>query len=626
MLEIIAALAVMKFVIWKQIGSTWSLLAAGTFLMACLQIIELINFVKDAQPDATVYLAAVLSSLVSVLWVAGMALLIPYFRKANQTEEAHSLLVEGALQGLVIYQNRRIVFANSTFLQLAGWTIEDIKGYGDAELESLFLPEEGDHPLVYFHNFPEDLSYIRQEVRMVSKDGVIQWVDIFISRTTYLEQPAIQATLVNITEERKYQQALFVSEQRHRLVSSMISDYVYSAKLTPTGDLQIEWISGAFERICGYSLVQIQAAHTGWLSFVYPEDLFLIQDVLQRLPEEHSIVMEYRIITASGQYVWLRDYVQIIHSDQKSEGCHQVLGAVQDITPQKQAEQALKKSESMWRSLVENAPAIITTLNREGVVLSINRSSSHRPVEQIIGTSIFSLLNTPEVMKTREVLEAVFTTGHPAELELQLNGPDGETIWYQNHAGPIWEDQAIHAIVVLSTDISERKRVEEKLRFYSTHDTLTGLYNRAFFESEIERLQSGRQYPVTIVIADVNGLKITNDQNGHAMGDELLRCVAAVLKESFRAEDVIARFGGDEFAVVLAKTDEHAASTALERLRRHVVTFNQQRDLEHHPFLLSIAAGFATGESGDSLDVLMKLADDHMYTDKMRQKSMSPLK
>jgi GGDEF domain-containing protein len=100
--------------------------------------------------------------------------------------------------------------------------------------------------------------------------------------------------------------------------------------------------------------------------------------------------------------------------------------------------------------------------------------------------------------------------------------------------------------IAVVRDITERKAREEALWFRSTHDELTGLYKRAFFEAEKDRLARSRQFPVGVIIADVDGLKATNDGQGHGAGDALLRKTAKILGESFRSEDVVARIGGEE--------------------------------------------------------------------------------
>jgi diguanylate cyclase (GGDEF)-like protein len=162
-------------------------------------------------------------------------------------------------------------------------------------------------------------------------------------------------------------------------------------------------------------------------------------------------------------------------------------------------------------------------------------------------------------------------------------------------------------------DITARKRLEDKLRYLSAHDPLTNLFNRLFFEEEMARLANGRHFPVSVVVADVDGLKSVNDRLGHAVGDELLRQAAEVLRTSFRPGDVVARIGGDEFAVLLPGADVQAGESVLRRVRRNEDAYNAHDDRPAVHFSL----GLATAEEGESLAETLRLADSRMYRDKL---------
>jgi len=168
----------------------------------------------------------------------------------------------------------------------------------------------------------------------------------------------------------------------------------------------------------------------------------------------------------------------------------------------------------------------------------------------------------------------------------------------------------------MSSEIEERKQLEMQLHFWGLHDAMTGLYNRFFFEAELERLQYSRQYPISIMMADLDSLKHINDHFGHAFGDLLLKAVALVLKETFRTEDVVARIGGDEFAVLLIQTDEVAIQEIATRLRENLNQHNRQFPDQ----IIELSVGFATAEKGIALTQVLKLADDRMYAEKWGKK------
>ncbi|CAG0933915.1 GGDEF domain-containing protein [Geobacter sp.] len=164
--------------------------------------------------------------------------------------------------------------------------------------------------------------------------------------------------------------------------------------------------------------------------------------------------------------------------------------------------------------------------------------------------------------------------------------------------------------------LREKRRTEEQLRHLSIHDPLTGVYNRMYFTEEMERLERGRHYPVSIIVADLDGLKQVNDTQGHAAGDRLIQAAAQVLKDGVRADDVVARIGGDEFAVILSDTTAASAATVLERIRECEGEVNCHAT----DFVVSLSLGTATAELKGSVEEALRVADLRMYEDKFARK------
>jgi diguanylate cyclase (GGDEF)-like protein len=163
----------------------------------------------------------------------------------------------------------------------------------------------------------------------------------------------------------------------------------------------------------------------------------------------------------------------------------------------------------------------------------------------------------------------------------------------------------------------ERKRTEEKIRYLSFHDALTDLYNRAYFEEELERYNFPRYYPLSIMMVDVNGLKVINDTFGHHEGDKLLQHSASLLNSISRKGDVIARLGGDEFAILLPSTTSQEAHRICERTRK-ICEEDSIKPIYLRP---SIALGDAT-QKGEyqNTEALLKEADKRMYQNKNKNK------
>jgi diguanylate cyclase (GGDEF)-like protein/PAS domain S-box-containing protein len=192
---------------------------------------------------------------------------------------------------------------------------------------------------------------------------------------------------------------------------------------------------------------------------------------------------------------------------------------------------------------------------------------------------------------------------------------DGTIFPVEITAGPLVINEK-RFVTGMVHDITDRVEAEEKLRYLSTHDALTGLYNRNFFEAEIERLEGSRLFPISIIMSDVDSLKAVNDTLGHAAGDALLRNLAGVLLNSFRVEDVVARIGGDEFAILLPDMDETAADQALGRVKKTILDYNTS----HPASPLELSFGVSTGCNNEHIKDLARIADDRMYQDKILRK------
>jgi diguanylate cyclase (GGDEF)-like protein len=182
-------------------------------------------------------------------------------------------------------------------------------------------------------------------------------------------------------------------------------------------------------------------------------------------------------------------------------------------------------------------------------------------------------------------------------------------LWWRVLPG---HEQTLDRVLVSLSDITARKRAENYLRYLGMHDVMTGLYNRNHFVEQLARIEKEGPHPVSVLVADLNNLKSVNDSLGHAEGDNLLRRTAEVFREAFMADDIIARMGGDEFAAILPGLKESNGERVLQRIRLQV-EYNNKYYQEPE---LHIALGIATGEVGQSLEQVLRLADDRMYADK----------
>ena len=158
----------------------------------------------------------------------------------------------------------------------------------------------------------------------------------------------------------------------------------------------------------------------------------------------------------------------------------------------------------------------------------------------------------------------------------------------------------------------EQAKYKKEIEYKSFHDDLTDTYNRRFFEEEINRIDTERQLPISIIMTDLNGLKIINDSHGHEFGDRLLKEAADIIKDSLRQEDILARFGGDEFAVLLPATSKSESEKIVERIK------SKCQETLNNKLPISLGVGVATKDDPDEeITQTLKRADNNMYQNKL---------
>ncbi|WP_319371552.1 diguanylate cyclase domain-containing protein [uncultured Ilyobacter sp.] len=279
------------------------------------------------------------------------------------------------------------------------------------------------------------------------------------------------------------------------------------------------------------------------------------------------------------------------------------------VKEKREAQMALRLSEEKYRTVVEQANdgiAIISQEIFEYVSPPLARILNYQ-VSELEGDLVVNNICPTNIPLFKDYVERGLT----GKSEIVFLNGKKEKIYIELSSGCI-EYRGQEAYLVMFRDITERKQSEEKIRYLSFHDALTGLYNRAYFEEEMQRLDTKRQLPISIIMGDVNGLKLSNDAFGHYTGDELLKAAAECIKKSCRKEDIISRWGGDEFVILLPTVTEKNVQRVCERI------LDECEKYDKLPFKISISLGEATkvDESQDLRDVL-KAAEDKMYKNKL---------
>ena len=270
-----------------------------------------------------------------------------------------------------------------------------------------------------------------------------------------------------------------------------------------------------------------------------------------------------------------------------------------------------------YSSLLEQIRHGVLILDSDNLVLDLN-PAAERMLElersQVVGVNL-ERLEHPALQSLRHSRDDA-----TSRREIRLENGDAPH-WYEvnishlaNSAGH-WPGQ-LPGRLVIWYDITDRKRIEAELRHASTHDALTGLYNRLYFEEEFQRIQFGRNWPTAIIVGDLDNLKRTNDAFGHAAGDQVVRATAELLSQALRRGDLVARVGGDEFVALIPNCDAWRAESLVSRIARSIDDYNETSGIPR----VELSLGCAVADSGEQLQAAFNQADATMYANKKLRK------
>jgi diguanylate cyclase (GGDEF)-like protein/PAS domain S-box-containing protein len=335
-----------------------------------------------------------------------------------------------------------------------------------------------------------------------------------------------------------------------------------------------------------------------------------------------------------------------------------VLGLYRDITIEKLATEKLKVSEERFRRIFEDSPVALrledlselkrwlletqeksgqnireflkehpeefSTMRKLGKIISLNTASLflfHAKDKADFQKRFYSITSNESRTDQIDVICSLLNGETALEKEVFYESVAGKKLYVITKLSVLpGSEENWERILFSNLDITERKLAEERLTYISLHDMMTGVYNRAFFEEEMARMEKSRLRPISILISDMDNLKEINDLYGHQAGDLALQQIANIFKKCFRPEDAIARIGGDEFSILLPNVDADLAKQIKQRVLDQV-------DLHNHSntddIQLSISIGCGIANKGDLLTDIFQLADKRMYQEKQKKKKIN---
>ena len=278
------------------------------------------------------------------------------------------------------------------------------------------------------------------------------------------------------------------------------------------------------------------------------------------------------------------------------------------------------KKEIFRTTLLSIADGVVSVDNEQNIILMNEAAEklsgiSYREAQGKPVSEVLNFMHEGASIPCSTTVERVIKTGITEKIsdDVLLVHRDGLQIPVQYSISAVKNKKNdTKGAVVIIRDVTSERNIQKQAEYLSFHDHLTDLYNRRFFEEELLRLDTLRNLPLSVIMIDVNGLKLTNDAFGHETGDRLLKKVAGIMKKECRNDDIVARLGGDEFSVILPKTDAVQAKLIMDR-----ITGSADKE-SLKSIVISVAAGYATKTSPDqNIDEIIKIAENNMYSDKI---------
>lgn len=510
----------------------------------------------------------------------------------------------------------RYLAMNKPFADYLGLPEDDIRGKIDRDLYS---EEEAKR---FMEADQRILSGINEESMEFSpKDDV--WNEEYkrAIRKSDGQLVGVVGVCQDITRRHVAEEALRESEMSLSVLLSNLPGVAYRS--LNDEDWTMTFLSEGCLELTGYTPEELIYGEITYYDLILPEDREHVYaqweiDVAAGLRSND----EYRIRTRSGEIKWIWEQsIPVLAEDGPSVFSE---GFIQDISKTKKAEDALKASEEQFKAIFEEAPlgiGIFSNVTGKAIKLNPKFTEIHkREMDELMNLDWVTYSHPEDILENQKLLRQMMSgesTGF--SMDKRIIRGDGATIWVNMVITPYHVNSEESCHLCMMEDITFSKIKEQEIEYLSYHDSLTGLYNRRLFEEEMRRISISRKLPVSIIMGDVNGLKMINDSFGHKAGDRLLQEAAMLLRENCREEDFVARIGGDEFIIILEGADQELTEQICGRIYKAFKNYTLRPD--KRTFYLSISLGHATKTIPEqTMDQLMKEADEKQYQKKHQMK------
>jgi diguanylate cyclase (GGDEF)-like protein/PAS domain S-box-containing protein len=530
--------------------------------------------------------------------------------KFDESAELAQALLQCAGTGIYIVQDRKFRYVNQLFVELTGYSENEL-----LDKYSLDLVHHEDREAVRKKAIEslKGCSSVPYQYRFIKKNGEIIWILEKVVSTEYKGRRATVGSFLDVTELHKTEEALADSQAIYKSVVETGGAGVLIGE--PTG--HITFVNNSFCKMLGYT--QDELVGKPFAEFIHPDDSAMVTEKFAEglMHPERDYHIEFRAIHKDGRIVWIYPSVSpIFHKGTLTSG----MAIVFDITERQNLEEALKKSEERYRTILEEIQDNYFETDIAGNFTFVNDSMSRAmgySKEELIGMNYKILAVKEDVEVVYQDFNRVYRTGETMKgLSYKFVQKNGDVGFGELSVSPIKDETGnVIGFRGVARDVTERKRLERELNDIATHDFLTGLPNRLLLHDRLNvALAAARRNRARLVVMmlDLDRFKVVNDTYGHSIGDKLLRAAGERLLTLMRKSDTVARVGGDEFLVLLPKVSRVEDSVKVGR--KILEAFRKPFTVNSYKITVTTSLGFAIyPEDGEDSDALLRNADIAMY-------------
>ena len=513
--------------------------------------------------------------------------------------------------GIYIVQHGKFVYVNKLYQKITGYS--DTKFIGTYSLD---------------HIYPDDREMVREqaikrlkgkssdayEYRFIRKNDEVMWVLEMVTSIVYKGERATLGSFLDITERKRTEESLQLSEEKYRTILENIEDGYYEVDLAGN----FTFFNDSMCRILGYSQEEMMGMNNRQ---------FTDKENAKKLFITFNEV--YRTGKPAKEFGWqiirkdrTKRYIEVSVSLQKNSSGKPIgfRGISRDITERRQMEEMLRQSEEKYRTIIEEMEEWYLETDLAGNLLFFNEALARTlkySQKELNGLNYRSFMRQEQAEEIFKVFHQVYETGNPIkDYPYKFIWPDGAIAYAELSIFPKQDrENKVFGFRAVGHEITERKKAEEQLNYIATHDPLTGLPNRMLFLDRLKMAiaQTKRNnQKLAVMMLDLDHFKNVNDSLGHMVGDQLLKEIGLRLSGRLRQNDTIARLGGDEFIILLPEIGR--VEDSAEAAGKILNAFQQPFICGSHKIISSTSIGIAIyPDDCQDTDSLLKNADMAMY-------------